>query len=79
MSHVERQQVGVSTLYQTYMCAADDDNDIIDEALYYFKANVFFKSYEVKVLNTLEAAFKVCDTCSEGVSIEKVLEKDTLL
>lgn len=26
-----------------------DDNDIIEEALYYFKANVFFKSYEVKV------------------------------
>lgn len=26
-----------------------DENDIIEEALYYFKANVFFKSYEVKV------------------------------
>ena len=26
----------------------DGDKDIIDEALYYFKANVFFKSYEVK-------------------------------
>lgn len=23
--------------------------DIIDEALYYFKANVFFKNYEIKV------------------------------
>ena len=44
------QQVGVPTLYHTYMYATDDDNDIIDEALYYFKANVFFKSYEVKVL-----------------------------
>ena len=28
----------------------DDDTDIIDEALYFFKANVFFKSYEVKVM-----------------------------
>ena len=28
---------------------ADDEQDIIDEALYYFKANVFFKSFEVKV------------------------------
>lgn len=25
------------------------DMDIIDEALYYFKANVFFRTYEVKV------------------------------
>ncbi len=31
------------------MTHTDDDTDIIDEALYYFKANVFFKSYEVKV------------------------------
>ncbi len=28
---------------------AGDDQDIIDEALCFFKANVFFKSYEVKV------------------------------
>lgn len=25
------------------------EEDVIDESLYYFKANVFFKSYEVKV------------------------------
>ncbi|BFG00508.1 actin-related protein 2/3 complex subunit 3-B [Drosophila madeirensis] len=25
-----------------------DDNDIIDESLYYFKSNVFFREYEVK-------------------------------
>lgn len=25
------------------------DSDIIDEALYYFKANVFFRTYEIKV------------------------------
>jgi hypothetical protein len=25
------------------------DNDIIDEALYFFKSNVFFRTYEVKV------------------------------
>ena len=31
----------------------DDDTDILDEALYYFKANVFFKSYEVKVMMSL--------------------------
>lgn len=29
------------------------DMDIIDEALSYFKANVFFRSYEVKVLRIL--------------------------
>lgn len=38
--------VSVMTLYPFYLAA---DQDIIDEALYYFKANVFFKSYEVKV------------------------------
>ena len=27
------------------------DSDIIDEAIYYFKANVFFKNYEIKVRN----------------------------
>lgn len=26
------------------------DLDIIDEALYFFKANVFFRTYEIKVL-----------------------------
>lgn len=30
------------------------DMDIIDEALSYFKANVFFRSYEVKVLHILQ-------------------------
>ena len=25
------------------------DNDIIDEAIYYFKANIFFRNYEIKV------------------------------
>lgn len=29
--------------------AAATDMDIIDEALYYFKANVFFRTYEIKV------------------------------
>jgi len=27
---------------------ADDDMDIVDEALTYFKANVFFRNYEIK-------------------------------
>lgn len=25
------------------------ESDIIDESLYYFKANVFFRTYEIKV------------------------------
>lgn len=33
-------------------------NDIIDEAIYFFKANVFFKSYEIKVL-----LFKIATLC----------------
>lgn len=27
---------------------SNDDQDVIDEALYYFKSNIFFRSYEVK-------------------------------
>ena len=27
----------------------DGKMDIVEEALYYFKANVFFKNYEIKV------------------------------
>jgi actin related protein 2/3 complex subunit 3 len=26
------------------------EQDIIDEALYFFKANVFFRTYEIKVI-----------------------------
>jgi len=27
------------------------EQDIIDEALYFFKANVFFRTYEIKVIH----------------------------
>lgn len=39
-------------LYPFSICK-DDETDIIDETLSYFKANVFFKSYEVKVSECL--------------------------
>ncbi len=29
--------------------ADPNEQDIIDEALYYFRANVFFRTYEIKV------------------------------
>jgi len=33
-----------------YWCSVvDSDFDIIDEALQFFKANVFFRNYEIKV------------------------------
>ena len=62
--------------YVHVCCTTDDDNDIIDEALYYFKANVFFKSYEVKVILL---RLYVCDTCCSDILLyatEKALEKD---
>lgn len=34
-------------------CVPGLDYDIIDEALYFFKANIFFKNYEVKVSTTI--------------------------
>lgn len=33
---------------------ASQETDIIDEALYYFKANVFFRTYEIKVTRNCE-------------------------
>jgi actin related protein 2/3 complex subunit 3 len=30
------------------------EQDIVDEALYFFKANVFFRTYEIKVLNSIK-------------------------
>ncbi|KAJ7377284.1 Actin- protein 2/3 complex subunit 3 [Desmophyllum pertusum] len=38
----------VNTKYKGPAPPGDGNNDIIDEAIYYFKANVFFKSYEIK-------------------------------
>ena len=35
-----------------------EEIDIIDEALVYFKSNIFFKSFEIKVLSFLE--LKIC-------------------
>lgn len=32
-----------------YFVVLDGSNDIVSEAIYFFKANVFFKSYEIKV------------------------------
>lgn len=36
-------------LFDVFLLSAGVDSDIIDEAIYYFKANVFFKNYEIKV------------------------------
>lgn len=33
--------------------SVNSDNDIIDESLYFFKANVFFRTYEIKVNSCL--------------------------
>ena len=32
-----------------YLFFPASDFDIIDEAIYYFKANIFFRNYEIKV------------------------------
>ena len=35
--------------YDPVVIFSSGEEDVIDESLYFFKANVFFKSYEVKV------------------------------
>lgn len=43
---------GIICLMKTFVFIIPGiDSDIIDEAIYYFKANVFFKNYEIKVRN----------------------------
>ena len=39
----------VLTLIKCLFCVSVGDADIIDEAIYYFKANIFFRNYEIKV------------------------------
>lgn len=39
----------IRTQYRGPAPIGNTEQDIIDEALYYFKANVFFRTYEVKV------------------------------
>lgn len=43
--------LGIKTQYRGPAPIIQDKNtmDIIDEALFYFKANVFFRTYEIKV------------------------------
>ena len=63
------------------MCVAfsSDDEDIIDEALYYFKANVFFKSYEVKVgLVRLCKVTVSCVFCELSTALSNVSSKHNL-
>jgi hypothetical protein len=38
----------------------DGSTDVIDEALLYFKANVFFRNYEIKVHFLDLNSFRVC-------------------
>ena len=39
----------VLIMYIFMLMVSAKDSDIIDEAISYFKANVFFKNYEIKV------------------------------
>lgn len=36
------------------------EHDIIDDAIYYFKANVFFRTYEIKVRVTKNLEGHIC-------------------
>lgn len=36
--------------------------DIIDETIYYFKANIFFRTYEIKVKSKLSSSELICKT-----------------
>jgi len=54
------------------------DVDIIDEALYYFKANVFFRTYEIKVrIQTIRHDDTPADTLLEtnGFPVQGVKER----
>ncbi|CAB3999397.1 actin-related 2 3 complex subunit 3-like [Paramuricea clavata] len=39
----------LNTKFKGMAPPGDGSTDIIEEAIYYFKANIFFKNYEIKV------------------------------
>ena len=43
----------IDVFNDTFFFISGIESDIIDEAIYYFKANVFFKNYEIKVKHVL--------------------------
>lgn len=55
-------------------CPPDTELDIIDEALYFFKANVFFRTYEIKV-----RLFKISQGRDDNLSGSLQSEADRLL
>lgn len=44
------------------------ESDVIDEAIYFFKANVFFKNFEIKVGYLLSFAIAACISFSFKVT-----------
>ena len=46
------------------------DFDIIDEALMYFKANIFFRNFEIKVSNVFYLCVKVYNICFSVLSLD---------
>ncbi|XP_017851895.1 actin-related protein 2/3 complex subunit 3 [Drosophila busckii] len=60
---------------------ADNELDIIDESLYYFKANIFFRSYEVKsevdrVLIYVTLYISECLKCIQTCSSKEQAQQD---
>ena len=58
-------------LHEWYTCIdlpvlflSASDFDIIDEAIYFFKANIFFRNYEIKVSNLIYTAADLSATSS---------------
>ncbi len=47
--HTDAQMYTNTVYMNSFFVSVGSEQDIIDEAIYYFKANVFFKSFEVKV------------------------------
>lgn len=53
------------------LALSGSDFDIIDEALHYFKANVFFRNYEIKVSASSLSSFTVIRLLSQYRSIDR--------
>jgi hypothetical protein len=47
--HYHNNEVYKIVITQIFICASDGSTDIVEEAIYYFKANIFFKNFEIKV------------------------------
>ena len=55
------------------------ENDIIDEAIYFFKANIFFRNYEIKVSIDRKGIFMQKNKVATIILLDILIEINKIL